>query len=61
MDLFYSKESKLKIIGFAYVDYLSDPHKTRSQKKYVFTWSGTISWKSTSIVNYNIQTDGQQY
>ena len=33
--------------GYADAGYLSDPHKTRSQTEYVFTYGGTaISWRS---------------
>ena len=47
MGLYYSKESKSQLIGYADVGYLSDPHKTRSQTGYVFTYGGmTISWRS---------------
>jgi len=38
MDLFYFKESKPEIIGYADAGYLSDPYKTRSKKWYVFTY-----------------------
>ena len=47
--LFYSKESKEKLFGYANVGYLSDPHKARSQTRYVFNCNGTaISWRSLS-------------
>ena len=47
MGLYYSKESKSQLIGYADVGYLSDPHKARSQTSYVFTYGGTtISWRS---------------
>ncbi|WKA08579.1 hypothetical protein VitviT2T_026289 [Vitis vinifera] len=47
MSLYYSKESKSQLIGYADAGYLSDPHKTRSQTGYVFTYGGTtISWRS---------------
>ena len=47
MSLFYSKESKQQLFGFADVGYLSDSHKARSQKGYVFNCNGTvISWRS---------------
>ena len=36
MDLFYSKESKQQLLGYADVGYLSDPHKAKSQTGYVF-------------------------
>ena len=33
------------MISYAEADYLSDPHKDKSQKEYVFTCGGTtISW-----------------
>ena len=47
MGLFYSRESKQQLLGYADVGYLSDPHKGRSQTGYVFNCNGTaISWKS---------------
>ena len=47
MDLFYSEESKTKLIGNADAEYLSDPHKVQSQSRYVFACGGTIiSWGS---------------
>jgi ribonuclease HI len=48
MGLFYSKDSKSGLIGYADAGYLSDPHKARSQTGYVFTYGDTaISWRST--------------
>ena len=41
MGFYYSKESKSQLIGYADTGYLSDPHKARSQKGYVFTYSET--------------------
>ena len=41
MGLYYSKESKSQLIGYAEAEYLSDPHKARSQKGYVFTYGET--------------------
>ena len=47
MGLFYSKESKQKLLGYDDAGYLSDPHKARSQIGYVFNCKGTaISWRS---------------
>ena len=47
MSLFYSRESKQQLLGYADARYLSDPHKSRSQTGYVFNCNGTaISWKS---------------
>ena len=47
LGLFYPKDSKGQMIGFADAGYLSDPHKARSQTGYVFTIGGTaISWRS---------------
>ena len=47
MGLYYSKESKSQLIGYADVGCLSDPYKARSQTGYVFTYGGTtISWRS---------------
>jgi hypothetical protein len=48
MGLFYRKNTKSKLVGYTSARYLSDPHKTRSQSGYVFTYGGTaISWRST--------------
>ena len=41
MGLFYSNKSKEKLLGYADVGYLSDPHKSRSQTGYVFNYNGT--------------------
>ena len=47
MGLFYSRESKQQLIGYADAGYLSYPHKGRSQTRYVFNCNGTaISWRS---------------
>ncbi|RVW17178.1 Retrovirus-related Pol polyprotein from transposon RE1 [Vitis vinifera] len=47
MGLFYSRESKQQLLGYADAGYLSDPHKGRSQTGYVFNCNGTaISWRS---------------
>ena len=47
MGLFYSKESKHQLLGYADVGYLLDPHKAKSQIGYMFTCNGTaISWRS---------------
>jgi hypothetical protein len=48
MRLFYRKDTKSKLVGYVDAGYLSDPHKSRSQSGYVFTYGGTaISWQST--------------
>jgi hypothetical protein len=45
MGLFYRKDTKSKLVGYANAGYLSDPHKARSQSRYVFIYGGTaISW-----------------
>nr|CAN61800.1 hypothetical protein VITISV_044293 [Vitis vinifera] len=41
MSLFYSRESKQQLLGYADAGYLSDPHKGRSQTGYVFNCNGT--------------------
>ena len=47
MSLFYSKESKHQLFGYANVGYFSCPHKARSQTRYVFNCNRTaISWRS---------------
>ena len=40
MGLYYSKESKTQLIVYANAGYILDPHKTRSQTGYVFTYGG---------------------
>ncbi|KAJ0433498.1 putative RNA-directed DNA polymerase [Helianthus annuus] len=48
LGLFYRKDQKSQLVGYADAGYLSDPHKAKSQTGYVFTYGGTtISWKST--------------
>ena len=45
--LFYSRESKQQLLGYVDAGYLLDPHKGRSQTRYVFNCNGTaISWRS---------------
>ena len=47
MGLFYSKELKQQLFEYADTGYLSDPHKVRSQTRYVFNCNRTvISWRS---------------
>ena len=47
MGLFYLKESKKQLFGYADAGYLSNPHKAISQTRYVFNCNGTaISWRS---------------
>nr|CAN69007.1 hypothetical protein VITISV_040724 [Vitis vinifera] len=47
MSLFYSRESKQQLLGYADAGYLSDSHKGKSQIGYVFNCDGTaISWRS---------------
>ncbi|WJZ93913.1 hypothetical protein VitviT2T_012812 [Vitis vinifera] len=47
MGLFYSRESKQQLFGYADAGYLSNPQKGRSQTGYVFNCNGTaISWRS---------------
>jgi hypothetical protein len=47
MRLFYRKDTKSKLVGYADAGYLSDLHKARSQSGYVFTYGDTtISWWS---------------
>ena len=47
MGLYYSKESKSQLIGYADAEYISNSHKAQSQTGYVFTYGGTtISWRS---------------
>ena len=45
--LYYSKESKSQLIGYADAEYSSNSHKAQSQTGYVFTYGEmTISWRS---------------
>ena len=47
MGLFYSKEMEPQLLGYADAGYLSDPHKSRLQIGYIFTYGNTArSWKS---------------
>ena len=47
MGLFYSKESKQQLFVYTDAGYLSNPHKARSQTRYVFNCNETaISWRS---------------
>ena len=47
MSLFYLREWKQQLLGYADIRYLLDPHKGRSQIGYVFNYNGTsISWRS---------------
>src|SRR5690606_39426731 len=47
LGLFYTKQSKDGLVGFADAGFNSDPHNAKSQTGYVFTHGGTaISWRS---------------
>ena len=49
--LFYSRESKQQLFGYADARYLSNPHKGRSQIGYLFNCNGTtISWRSVKQI-----------
>ena len=51
MSLFYSRESKQQLFGYANAGYLSDPHKGGSQIRYVFNCNSTaISWRSVKQI-----------
>ena len=54
MGLFYSRELKQQLFGYADAEYLSDLHKSRSQTGYEFNYNGSaISWisvKQTMVV-----------
>lgn len=39
--LFYSNDSKAELVGYADAGYLLDPHKTRYQTSYLFTYRDT--------------------
>ena len=41
MRLFYSKAMEPQLLGYADARYLADPHKTRSQTGYIFTFGNT--------------------
>ncbi|GKD76940.1 secreted RxLR effector protein 161-like protein [Tanacetum coccineum] len=48
MGLFYQKNSKSKLVGYADAGNFSGPHKAQSHAGYVFTYGDTaISWRST--------------
>ncbi|XP_049364029.1 secreted RxLR effector protein 161-like [Solanum verrucosum] len=48
MGLFYTNKDSADLVGHADAGYLSDPHKARSQTRYLFTYRGTaVSWRST--------------
>lgn len=42
MCLFYLKDSKAELVGYANVVYRSDPNKGKSQTGYVLTYSDTV-------------------
>ena len=47
MGLFYSRESKQQLFGYADAKYLSNLYKGKSQTWYAFNYNGTaISWRS---------------
>ena len=47
MGLFYLRESKQQLLGYADAENLSEPYKGKSQTWYVFNYSDTaISWRS---------------
>ena len=47
MVIFYSKESKQQLLGYADAGYISNPHKAKSQIGYVLNCNGiSISWRS---------------
>ena len=47
MNIFYSNESKQQLLGYTDVGYFSDPHKAKSQTRYVFNCNEiAISWRS---------------
>ena len=59
LGLFYPKGSNLQLIGYADAGYLSDPHKDRSQRRYLFICGNTtISWRSVkkNIINYLLKS-----
>ena len=41
MGLFYSKAMEPQLLGYADAGYLSNPHKARSQLRYIFTYGNT--------------------
>ena len=53
MRLFYPHSSNPQLVGYADADYLSYPHKGRSQTGYLFTYGNTaISWRSVKQTIY---------
>ena len=58
MSLFYLRESKQQLLGYAYAGYLSDPYKGRSQTGYLFNCNGTtISWRSVKQIMVAISSN----
>ncbi|XP_074329064.1 putative mitochondrial protein AtMg00240 [Apium graveolens] len=48
LGLFFPNNSRSRLVGYADVGYMSDPHFGRSQTDYLFTYCDTaITWKST--------------
>ena len=46
LGVFYSNNTKPVLLGYADAGYLSDPHNSKSQTGYMFTYGGTaISWR----------------
>ena len=46
MSLFYSRNSKSQLLKYIDADHLSNPHKTQSQTRYVFSFGKIdISWR----------------
>ena len=42
MGLFYSREPKQQLLGYADAEYLSDPYKGKLQTWYVFNYNGIV-------------------
>lgn len=42
MGSLYFEDFKSELIGYANVEYLSDPHKSQPQTRYLFAYGGTI-------------------
>ena len=56
--MFYSKESKQQLLGYADAGYLLDPHKAKSQTWYVFNCNGiAISRRSFSQTMWAISSN----
>ena len=51
LGLYFQKTQDSSLVGYTDTGYMSDPHKARSQKGFIFLHGGmTISWKSSKQI-----------